>query len=441
MEQTTLSTSPELHNEQVRFTIHERPKCIVEFNVEALAPVMKKARHLAVKRVAKEVSLPGFRKGKAPEELIEKNYKQAVEKEWQQEIANVALQECQKLAKVRLLHRDGKITYQMKSHSSNGALLLLFLEVEPRIPHVDPKLMHLKAVKRPDVNTDKIEETIRQVQLFFATWTNVEDRPVQLGDFVSLDVDLIENTPAVSLFSDTRFEVTEKSMSKWMFDLVFGKEVGAVSEGVSVPDDTASEEEKAELTAKKVRITIRSINTAVLPELNDDFVKKIGAATVDEMREKITALLNKQADEHVLEEQRKQVSHFLLHENPFELPVTLIEKETEFRFRQLWDDAGFQDYWKGLSADERQKMIRTVHEQSEKAVRMFYLCRQIASDAQLKIGAEDLPAPATTTLDLLLDMKKPQYQQKSPEIEHAEAYSRLILEKAEDFIIRNATSA
>ena len=274
MEPTTLSTSPELHNEFVRFTIHERPKCIVEFNVEALTPAVKKARRLATKRVAKEVSLPGFRKGKAPEELIEKNYSEAVEKEWQQEIANVSLQECQKLAKVPLLHRDGKISYKIKSHSSSGALLLLFLEVEPKVPYVDPKLMHLKAVKRPDVNAEKIEETIRQVQLFFASWTSVENRPVQIGDFVSLDVDVIENIPSVSLFSDTRFEVTEKSMSKWMFDLVFGKEAGAVAEGISIPDETASEEVKAELTAKKVRITILSIDTAELPELNDEFAKK-----------------------------------------------------------------------------------------------------------------------------------------------------------------------
>ena len=45
--------------------------------------------------------------------------------------------------------------------------------------------MQLKAVKRPEVNEDKINETIRQVQLFFANWQHVTDRPVQEGDFVT----------------------------------------------------------------------------------------------------------------------------------------------------------------------------------------------------------------------------------------------------------------
>ena len=65
------------------------------------------------------------------------------------------------------------------------------------------------------------------------------------------------------------------------------------------------------------------------------FAKKLGVTTVDEMRKNITDLLNKQADAHVMEAQREQVNEFLLTQYPFDLPVTLIEKETQFRFRQL----------------------------------------------------------------------------------------------------------
>lgn len=439
MDQTALATPQELHNEFVRFTIHQKPACIIEFNVEALEPLVSKAHKNAIRAVSKEVALSGFRKGKAPEALIAKNFPKDVDKQWQQEIADESLRECQKLAKITLLQRDGKITYQMKSHSSKGALLTLLLETEPKIPSVDPKQMQLKAVKRPEVNEDKICETMRQAQLFFATWESITDRPIQVGDFVSLDVDIIENTPPVPLFSNTRFEVTEKAMSKWMYDLVLGKNLGEIVEGISEPDDSASEEEKAELTAKKVRLNIRSIDAATLPELTEEFVKIMGVNTVDEMKTNITKLLNKQADEHVLEEQRKQVSDFLLKECPFDLPATLIEKETEFRFRQLWQDASFQTYWKGLKQEERTKIIHTVQSQSEKAVRMFYLCKKIVNDANIRITGEDLPSASADPLNVLLDLQQSEGPRKSPEIEHAEAYSRLVLEKAEDFIIRNAT--
>jgi trigger factor len=430
-----------LQNENVRFTVHRKPSCIVEFDVEALEPLVKSAHKKAIRAISKEVALPGFRKGKAPEELIVKNFSKEADKEWQQEIADICFKECATLAKISVLHDSSKITYKMKSHSPSGALLLLSFETEPKAPHVDPREMHLKVIKRPEVNEDKVNETIRQVQLFFANWQRVHDRSVQEGDFVLLDVDVIEETPETPLFSNTRFEVTEKSMAQWMRALVIGKSTGESMEGISVPDQDASEEDKETLKPKKVRVTIKSIDTAEVPPLDDDFVVKLGVSTVAEMKTNITDLLNKQADAHVLEAQREQVSEFLLNHYPFDLPATLIEKETQFRFRQLLQDADFQKYWEKLSAEDRNKTIQTVYHQSEKAVRIFYLCRQIVSDASIRISAEDIPAPSTSALELLLDPQKIFHHQRNPEVEHAEAFSRLTLEKAEDFIIRNATQA
>ena len=352
MEQTA-SEPQTLQNENVRFTIHHKPACIVEFDIEAFGPLVKNAHKKAARAIAKEVTLPGFRKGKAPEEMIIKNYTKEVDKEWQQQIANACLDECQKLAKVPLLHRDAKVTYQLKSHSQSGALLTISLETEPKVPRIDAKQLQLKPVKRPEVNEDKINETIRQIQLFFANWQHVHDRPVQEGDFVLLDVDVIEDHPPTPLFSHTRFEVAEKSMAKWMRDLVLGKNTGDSMEGTSVPDADASKEDKEELKPKKVRVSIKSIDTATLPDLTDEFVQKLGASSIDDMRTKITNLLNTQADAHVLEAQREQVNEFLLTQFPFDLPATLIEKETQFRFRQLLQDKDFTSYWERQNGEEK----------------------------------------------------------------------------------------
>jgi trigger factor len=437
MEQTTTTT--EFQNDLIRFTLHQRPQCVVECDVEALEPLVLKAHQHAVRAVAKQVSLPGFRKGKAPEAMICKNHPKEIDQEWQQAIADLCVKECIKLGTIRLLARDPRITYKMKSHSLKGALLSLFLEIEPLIPHVDAQKMQKQPIKRPDVNDEKIDETIRQSLLFFATWEAVHDRPIQQGDFVSLDVDIIETTPAIPLFSNTRFEVTDKSMAKWMFDLVIGKNKGDQVEGISTPDENASEEEKQELTNKKVCLTIRSVDTALLPALDDAFAKQVGVATVAEMRENITRLLNNQADAHVLEEERKQVSTFLLDSCPFDLPLTLIRKETEFRFHQLWNDTSFQQYWQNLSQEEKTKIIQTVQAQSEKAVRLFFLCRQLLTDASLPVLPEDLDTPSQTPLDALVDIQN-QTPEKSPEIRQAEAYSRCVLEKAQDFVWRNAST-
>ena len=440
MEQA-VTTSQTLQNENVRFTVHYKPACIVEFDIEVFEPMIHSARKKAARMVSKEVTLPGFRKGKAPESMIMTNFAKEVDKQCEQEIANAAFPECEKLAKIPILHREAKITYKMKSRSSSGALLTVSFQTEPKVPHVDPKQLHLKPIKRPEVNEEKIDETIRQTQLFFAEWQKVTDRPAQEGDFVLLDVDVIEEEPAPPLFSHTRFEITEKSMAQWMRELVIGKNIGDSIEGISVPDENASKEDKEELKPKKVRVTIHSIDTATLPELTDHFAKKLGVSSLEEMRTNITNLLNTQADAHVQEAKREQVSDFLLTQYPFDLPATLIEKEMQFRFRQLLNDADFQKYWESLGSEERKKMIQTVHQQSEKAVRMFYLCRQIVTDASIKISPEDVTAPSTSALEFMINPQKMFHHQRNPEIEQAEAFSRLVLEKAEDFVARNATQA
>ncbi len=430
-----------LSNNEVRFSIHYKPACVVMYDVEALQPLVKQARTTAAKRIAKEVTLPGFRKGKAPVEMILKKYPAEVNKEWEQAISEHAFRSCSQLAKIPMLQQDSKITYKMKSFSESGALLTLSFETEPKLPTIDPKQFKLTPVKRPEVNEDKINETIRQIQLFFAQWKTVNDTPAAPGDFVLLDVDVIEDTTPTPLFSHTRFEITEKSMAKWMRDLVIGRKTGDVVEGISVPDEDASAEDQELLKEKKVRLTIKSIDQATLPELTDEFVKQVGVNSVEELHTNITALLNKQADAHVKEAERKQASEFMLTHYAFDLPVTLIEKETQFRIKQLIADKDFQTYWGTLSDDERKKTLTTIQEQSEKAVRMYYLCRKIIADAQIRISAQDLPPPATSPLEFLLDPQKLYHHNKNPEVEHAEAFSRLLLEKAEDYLITNASPA
>ena len=392
----------------------------------------------AVKRVAKEVSLPGFRKGKVPDELVAKNFSREIDKEWEKEIASMAFQACQKISPIRPLQIEGKVKFTMKSHSKAGALLSLHFETEPSLPTIDPKQLELKAVKRPEVNQEKVEETIRQIQLFFAKWESIKDRPVAENDFVILDVDVMEDNPPSPLFTDTRFEVTEKSMAKWMLDIVLGKNIGQSIEAVSTPDESASQEDKETLKPKKVRVTIKAIDIPTLPPNDESFLKTLGVASHEELITNITKLLNTQADAHVKEALREQVNNFLLTQCPFELPASLVLEETRFRFKQLAQDPDFQNYWNQLSQEDRNKAVKIISTQADKAVRLFYLCRKIITDEKISVSAQDIPPPASNALELLLHPQKIHHHQRTPEIEHAEAYSRIILEKAEDYLIAHA---
>jgi trigger factor len=378
---------------------------------------------------------------KAPEELIEKNYGKHVQTEMEKVISDLAFRESMKVCKIPILNNELKIGYNMKSHSlEDGAKLILFFETEPTIPMIDPKTVTLKAVERPEVNADKVEETIRQVQLFFAQWKRV-DREIEENDFVLLDVDVIEEDPPRPLFSGVRFEVTSRAMAQWMKDLVIGHKRGEVLEGTSLPDEDAKKKDKEDLTPKKVRVTIREVETATLPELNDEFAQKMGVKSVDEMRHNIEKLLNKKADDHVQEKLREEASEILLNDFKFDVPGSLIDREVRFRMEQLLQDPEYAQHWSSMTNEAKKRTVGSIAEQSEKAVRMFYVCRKILADAKITISPKDIPKLSDSPLDMLIGDRRDVNPQGSTEVHQAEAFSRLLLEKAEDYIIAHATKA
>jgi trigger factor len=430
------SSQEEYKSDSIHFIVHRKPRCTVEFHVQVTPALVREAHKKAIKKVSKQVSLPGFRKGRAPGELVAKKFGKEIDREWQQEIANEVFPECEKLANIPILKKDSKINYTIKSHSlDHGADIHYSFETEPSIPYVDPKHFHLKEVARPPATDKEVEETIRQIHFFFAKWQPVRGRPAREGDFVILDVDVIETDPPTPLFSDTRFEISDKHMAQWMKPLVLGLDIGASIEGMSFPNEELSEKEKETYPPKKVRLTLKAIDHAELPPMDEVFYRSLGVKDYEELQGSLTRLLNEKADAHVKEAERQQVVDFLLHQHPFELPTSFISKETRFRMQQLLGDEDFKNQWSQMNEEQQKQTIQSIFNQSEKAVRLFYICRRIIQEAGIQLSPEDLPKIPTTPLEILVKTPSPYQHHEDEELRQAEAYSRLILEKAEDYII------
>ncbi len=378
------SQTKEFTNALIHCTVHQKPHCMVDLSVTAFKDLIQKARSQAIKSIGKAVTIPGFRRGKAPENLVLDAYSAEIEKSTKDALARQAYSECQALASIPNLAPKEEFSYQVQSFSPEEAKLTLSFETAPAVPEVDASRFTIKSVARPEVNADKVNETLRQALFFYADWKTVEGRPVQEGDFIILDADVVDNEAAPSpLFRGTRFEVTDKSMAKWMKDAVMGKNTNDVTEGTSVADEDASEEEKALFKPSKVRLTIKAIEGAKLPELTEELLKKMGADSEEDLKQKIEKQLNEQADEHVSDRLKDQAVEFLIKEYSFELPKSLVRKELEFRSNQLAQDKAFMSHWSSLSEAEKQKMIGFLTSQTEKSIILSLLCSHILKQAKL----------------------------------------------------------
>jgi trigger factor len=431
------------HTEQdsdVQVSVERKPNCRIEMNVKAGSSIVKKAREQAIKSVNKEVSLPGFRKGKAPSDMILKKFGGEVAKQLHKAIADLSFIAAQNLTKVPLLNNNSPISFDMKQQTDDGAEIVFSFETEPTIPSVDPKLFAPQPIEKAEVGEKQLDEAIRQMQFFYAKWEPITDRPIQDGDYIMIDLDTIDdagNTQKV--FQGIRFEVSKARMANWMQNLVKGAKSGDVLEGLSEPDDTATEEEKKEFKPKKVKLSILKVEGAVLPEINDEFAKKVGASDVAHMRQSILDLLNKQADEKVQNEQREQVNAFLISNYHFELPQSLIDTEKKHRFNQMMAEPRFKANWNKLSQEERKNLEAKVTEESAQAVRLFYLSRQIVQSEKIPVTHQEVQNEAIHIYQS--HMGKPADVDQLPKEVFALALSKIMLLKAQDFVLEACKKA
>lgn len=427
--QTTLPN--ELSNDQVRLLVQKKEACKVEFHVTTSKSLVDKARLDAAKVINKEVVLPGFRKGKAPDSLIVKKYPQDVERQFHKSLADLAFIEAQKLAQVPVLNKNSTISFDMKKDDT----LVFTFETEPTPPSVDPKLFVPQALVRKEVGETEVTEAIRQMAFFYGKWESVTDRPIQEGDFIMIDLDTFEGDTAKRVFDEVRFEVKPERMALWMRNLVLNAKEGDVLEGLSEPDDTATEAEKKEFLPKKVRVYIRNVERAILPEMDDEFAKKVGAQDVAGMRSLVEGILKKQVEDKANQDLREQVNHFLVTNYMFDIPVSLIDAEFQHRLTQGMQNPEFSKHIE--NGEARKKIEDRIREETEQSLRLFYLSKHIVQEEKIPITHQEVERRAVEHRKSN-PMEAASGAQISKE-EYALAVSMVFLTKAQDYILKNAS--
>ncbi len=421
------------HSEPVEFKTEElhvvalkKPHCEIELRVKGSASIVKTAQENAEKKVAKEVVIAGFRKGKAPLHIIRQKFSKSIEHEVRQSIADLIFPKVRQLTQIAPLNQKSSVTFDMKHLSNEGAELVFSFEIAPEVPSVDPSLFQFEPVQAFEVGEKQINEAIRQSQFFFATWKPSEN-PVKEKDYLTINLDTVEGDAVQRIFDKVRFEVSSERMSQWMQNVVIGAKQGDIVEGISEADPDATEAEKAEFKPKTVRIHILSVEEADLPELNDDFGKMMGAQDFADLKVKIEEKLRSQVEEERLQKLRAQVNQFLLKQYPFDLPSSLVEEETAFRFEKIAKDT---------SDDERESAEKLVEQEAIDAIRLFYLARKIVNDANIPVThkeAQDLAIQLSQTQG-----RAPISPDQISNETFALAISKLILSKAQDHVLASA---
>ena len=389
----------EFKNENMTVAVSRKPGCHVKFDVEVTPLGIQAAHSQAVRNVKKEISIPGFRKGKAPDNLVQQHYKSHIDQEFRDCVLQTSFNEAMKLTKIYPLNENSVKKPQLKSCSKeDGAKLSIEFESEPQVPQVKPAEFQLKRREKKAITDKNVEETIQNIRHHHAVWEDVTDRPIQEGDFVDLDVDAIDN-PAHNICTNTRFEVKKGHMAEWMKNLVIGKNLNETVEGMSEKqeDDHVHTEhckheshQHPEFKPTLCRITVKTIKKATLPEINDELAKKVGLQSADELQHRVRDDLEKRAEAEVQEDLRDQMEKLIVEKYSFDVPASLLDGEYNARLANKLKGLRKHNEPEESINSRMSEIEEEVRKEAHEGLQLFFISRKVADEHKIAVTQEEL---------------------------------------------------
>jgi trigger factor len=432
----------EFRGDNIRVLLSKKPGCHAHITAFVEPIAVKAAYEKALKNVGKEVSIPGFRKGKAPQDILVKNYASYIEREWKDICLQTAFQEVMQLTNLKPLSKNSiKRSHLKKCSKEEGAEAIFDYEYEPDAPLIDINSLKSHSISPQPITDKELAWELKKLKVMDAKFEEVTDRPVQDDDFIEMDLDVVEN-PAHNVFTNQLFSVTKNEMPNWGYPAVLGMNLNESKEVTITPEtpghvhDESCKHDHDHAESKLCRITIKTIKKANLPEENEDFAKKFGFSSLDELKVRVKGNLQVQAANFASEETRTLLCNELLSRYPIDLPQALIDNEVNARFH----------YEKSASDKEKGALpLTTEQEQQAKAdiereVRAFYNCmfllKKVAPQAQATVTQDELK----NEINVEMYSTPPRERLVHPGMEPEDARNRLamkiIMRKCMNYVIQ-----
>lgn len=347
----------------------------VKLNVDVPFEELKPAIDSAAKKIAKDVQLPGFRKGKVPVALIEQRFGKAT---IIQEAVNDALpgyyQQAAAEEKLKPAGRpEVEVTEVPGLDGKEEGTLVFVVEQDVRPEIALPVFADLEVeIEEPEVDDDAVEVRLTALRERFGTLKGV-DRPAKDGDFVSLDMVAKIEDEEIDTVDGVSYHIGEGTMLEGLDEALIGLSAGESTTFVSklAGGDHAGEEAQISVTAK-------SVKERELPEADDEFAEMASEFdTIEELKADLKAQAQKDVEGNRVALARNALVEKLLEDLEIPVPEQLVADEIEAHLENEGKEAG----------DPHGEEIK---DDTVKAIRAQFLLDAILEEREVEVGQGDL---------------------------------------------------
>ena len=343
-----------------------------------------------LKEVARMAKVPGFRKGKVPRKLLEKNYGDKIMDDVKRAVVSGSYQQAIEENKLSPVGDPdiGDINLEL----GKPLKFEITLEVLPTFELGEYKGLKLqrKPLSVTDEDIDKALETISKQK---AQLTIVKTGKVKTEDFIICDCEVGINDEVV--WSDQELEVmvagshvADINVPDLKDSLVGAKSGDKISVDVELGDNFSVEQHRNK--SAKMEISIKEIKRPKSPKIDDELAKQVGYDTLGELKEFMSKRLEMEKKRMAEGEMQEQISSKLIEMADFEMPEDMIKHHTSERLHKNQLDL----VNKGTPQEEIEKHSEDLKSASEESVvrdfKMSLVLEHIAEKERIFVTEDDV---------------------------------------------------
>lgn len=398
----------------------------------------------AIKKVyfksAKYFNIPGFRKGKAPMNIVEKYYgKEIFYEDAFNEVAGEALDEAVKENNLQVVSRPDIDVTQIEK--GKDLIFTAVMQTKPEAELGKYKGVEIKKIEYK-VTDDDINHELSHIQEHNARIVTVEDRSVEKGDITVIDFEGFADGKA---FDGGKAEGHELEIGSNTFipgfeDQIIGMKIDEEKDiNVKFPEEYFSKDLAGKDATFKVKL--HEIKKKELPKLDDEFAKDVSEFdTLKELKEDIKKKQQKQNDDKAKYETQDAVIKAVCENVKVDIPSGMVETEVENMLKDIEQRLSYQ----GLKLEQYLQMMGKTQEEMKKEYEPQAI-ESIKSRLMLEavIKAEKIEATDEEIDEKLKEMAKNYGKENDEEFlknENVRNYIKegLTSEKALEFLVKNA---
>ena len=409
----------------------------LEFTIEAKK--FDEAIMKVYQKSARYFNIPGFRKGKAPFNIVERMYGDEIfyEDAFNELVPSIYEKEIED-NKIEAVSKPEINIVKMKK--GEDLVFTALVQKKPEVKLGKYKGIELKKVEYP-VTDEDVEHELAHVQEHNARIITVEDRPVQDKDIAVIDFQGFVDGKAFEggKAEKHELEIGSKTFIPGFEDQVIGMKVGEEKDiNVKFPEDYFSKDLAGKDATFKVKL--HEIKEKQLPALDDEFAKDV--SEFDTLKDYKTSIKEKkqaQNDDKAKHETENLAIEAVSNETKIDIPSGMIETEIDAMIRDLEQQLSYQginlDQYLKIMNKTRKEIEENYKEQAEKNVKSRLILEAIIKEEKIESTDEEINAK--------IKEMATNYGRKEEELSKNEALKEYIAntiktEKAIELIIKNA---